>query len=206
MKYFGFNKKEEFLPHFDIFDTKEKQRRLFLNLYNLQVDKVLQIDTKEIACESPLCDIFLDHITNLKENSPKTSYELFSLIRGEECTLLFDADTLFREFVFHQVKKVNKEKNVTFAEGFHDIEIKGEDAMPAVVIPSWKMISRDALHIEQELNRGIAYITDNAFTDVFLVYPKGDNFDKHIPIIVPTLQNLDYNVKVVPYSMRKCLR
>lgn len=57
----GFDKKNEFLSNLDIFDDKTKQRRIFYNFFNNQINNCLHFNKYEINkwINSPLNEVFI---------------------------------------------------------------------------------------------------------------------------------------------------
>ena len=117
--------------------------------------------------------------------------------------LLFDVNLLFHQFVFNKIKNFHKDKYVV--DSGDSICILGGDCEPVKLYTTWKFLENQN-DIKSELNYAIETVKQSEFKNVYLVYPKDEDFKRHIPIRVNELEDNLYNIKVVPYSLRSTLR
>lgn len=117
--------------------------------------------------------------------------------------LLFDVNLLFHQFVFNKIKNFHKDKYVV--DSGDSICILGGDCEPVKLYTTWKFLENQK-DIKEELNYAIETVKQSEFKNVYLVYPKDEDFKRHIPIRVNELEDNLYNIKVVPYSLRSTLR
>lgn len=123
---------------------------------------------------------------------------------NNEMQLLLDINLLFHEFVFQKISRLHKNKKVT-DEG-DAITITEHSNTPVKIYPLWKSIDKNNLNINTELKKATKCVKDGEFCLVYLVYPKTKNFNKHIPVKVDVLEDMDYKIKAIPYSLRSALR
>ena len=118
--------------------------------------------------------------------------------------LLIDKHLLFHEFVLNKVKKLHKDKNVI--DLGDSICIEAKDVCKLKIYTSWKNIEVKNPNIKDELESAIESIKKGEYYQVYLAYPKDDEFKKQIPIFVDELKNKEYQIKAIPYSFRSIIR
>ncbi len=118
--------------------------------------------------------------------------------------LIFDLNLLFHQFVFEKVKRLHK--NIRVIDSGDSICIMQEHQSPVKIYTNWKSINTKNLNIKDELNNAIECIKQSEFKQVYLVYPKASDFKRHIPVKVDELEDRNYDIKVIPYSLRSTLR
>ena len=118
--------------------------------------------------------------------------------------LLLDINLLFHQFVFQKISKLHSEKKVT-DEG-DSITINSKNTTPTKIFPFWKDIDKNNLNIKNDVKKATQCIQKGEYCLVYLVYPKTDKFSRHIPVIVDVLEDIDYKIKAIPYSLRSTLR
>ena len=107
----------------------------------------------------------------------------------------------FLNFVFEKIQRNTKNRFVDKTANSVDILLSNHPCIK--VIPIFKQINKADLSIEDEIKEALSIIKNGDFTYVYFVYPKNDNFDKHIQVRVPELDEAcsDYMVKIIPYSL-----
>ena len=123
---------------------------------------------------------------------------------NNQMQLLLDINLLFHEFVFQKISSLHKNKKV-IDEG-NSITINAEGTTPTKIYPFWRDINKHKLNINHDIKKATNCIKDGKYCLVYLVYPKTENFDKHIPVKVDILEDRDYKIKAIPYSLRSTLR
>ena len=118
--------------------------------------------------------------------------------------LLLDINLLFHEFVYQKISRLHTGKRVT-DEG-DSITINSNDSTPTKIFPFWKDIDKNNLNIKSDVKKATKCIQNGEYYLVYLVYPKTDTFSRHIPVIVDVLEDMDYKIKAIPYSLRSTLR
>jgi hypothetical protein len=118
------------------------------------------------------------------------------------------ASVNFFDYVHGKIAKDTKNRFVDKNRDSIDI-ITPENGL-IKVIPIYKDIDSTKLSLEKEVAKAVKIITTTDFKSVYFVYPKNDNFTKHIQIKVPLLEEAcgQYLIKIIPYSLttiqRRC--
>ncbi|MDZ7819825.1 MAG: hypothetical protein U5K55_14965 [Aliarcobacter sp.] len=118
--------------------------------------------------------------------------------------LLIDKHLLFHEFVLKKIKKLHSDKTVI--DLGDSICIKSKDFVGLKIYTSWKDIEVKKPNIKDELEDAIKSIKKGEYYQIYLAYPKNDEFKKQIPIYVDELKNEEYQIKAIPYSLRSIIK
>ncbi|MFA9240136.1 MAG: hypothetical protein ACEQSQ_09665 [Candidatus Paceibacteria bacterium] len=118
--------------------------------------------------------------------------------------LLIDKHLLFHEFVLKKIKKLHSDKTVI--DLGDSICIKSKDFIGLKIYTSWKDIEVKKPNIKDELEDAIKSIKKGEYYQIYLAYPKNDDFKKQIPVYVDELKNEEYQIKAIPYSLRSTLK
>ena len=107
--------------------------------------------------------------------------------------------------------KIAKDTKNRFVDKNRDsIDIITPENGSIKVIPIYKDMDSSKLSLDKEVAKAVKIITKTDFKNVYFVYPKNDNFTKHIQIKVPLLEEAcgGYMIKLIPYSLttiqRRC--
>lgn len=123
---------------------------------------------------------------------------------NKQMQILLDKDLLFHEFVYQKVKRLHKNKEVK--DLGNAISIKGKDVDALKIYTSWKDIKTNQPNIKEEVEYAIKSIKNENYAQVYLVYPKANDFKRHIPVYVDELKDENYVIKAIPYSLRSTIR
>lgn len=118
--------------------------------------------------------------------------------------LLIDKHLLFHEFVLKKLKKLHSDKTVI--DLGDSICIKTKDFVGLKIYTSWKNIEIKKPNINDELENAIKSIKKGEYYQIYLAYPKNDEFTKQIPVYVDELKNKEYQIKAIPYSFRSIIK
>ena len=118
--------------------------------------------------------------------------------------LLIDKHLLFHEFVLKKIKKLHNDKTVI--DLGDAICIKSNDFHGVKIFTSWKDIKIEKPNIKNELDSAIKSIKKGEYYQIFLAYPKTEEFTKQIPVYVDELKNKEYQIKAIPYSLRSTIK
>ena len=108
----------------------------------------------------------------------------------------------FLEFVY---KKIARDTINRFVDKTEDsVEIILSNHPSIKVIPIFKEMDKNNLFLDFEVAKALQVIDEGDFTLVCFVYPKNQNFDKHIELKISALEEkgLKYMVKIIPYSLQ----
>ena len=118
--------------------------------------------------------------------------------------VLIDKHLLFHEFVLKKIKKLHADKTVI--DLGNAICIKTKDFVGLKIYTSWKDIIVNKPNIQDELESAIKSIKKGEYYQIYLAYPKNNDFKKQIPIYVDELKNKEYQIKAIPYSLRSIIK
>lgn len=136
------------------------------------------------------------------------------IIKGEEgYRFLADMDDMFLHLVYERAKIVNRENKVLLYDKSILIQNHREEVSDTLLIPTYHMIDKDNLTNEptvyKHMQTVLKTLNQTEIRQIYLVYPKHTMFKKHINVRMPHQVSLDeeeYNVKVIPYSFSFCTR
>ena len=112
----------------------------------------------------------------------------------------------FLNFVFEKIARNTKNRFVDKTSDSVDILLSDHPCIK--VIPIFKKIDKENLSLDSEIKEALKIISDGEFKYVYFVYPRNDDFDKHIQVKVPQLEVAcsDYMVKIIPYSINDLIK
>lgn len=110
----------------------------------------------------------------------------------------------FFDFVYGKIARDTKNRFIEKGEGYIDILPFNSEAIR--VIPIWKDVNINKLDISDELTIATNLIKEGELNQVYLVYPKNEKFTKHIEIKSPVLEEFDYKIKLIPYSLNSLVK
>jgi hypothetical protein len=133
--------------------------------------------------------------------------DLIQLIfNGKEVEMMLDLNEIFTRTVYERIKQeVNKK--VTLDLPYIHIDQNG---VRTRLYPQWKHVNSDKIgQRNSDIEKGFAQLQNDKVDQCYLVYPKRDNFKRHITIQKDDTQTL----KMIPYSFsfiykqeKKCRR
>ena len=112
----------------------------------------------------------------------------------------------FFNFVFTKIS--NKRANRFVEKDEFSIDIIPVSHAPIKIIPIFKDMDKDNLAIQKEIDLACKIIENSEIKCIYFVYPKNNNFDKHIEVKVPKLDSAcsEYLIKIIPYSLKDLYR
>jgi len=140
------------------------------------------------------------NLTNLKLT--ETNHLLTKLISlifdGEKITLKLKSNELFMDFVYNRVRLKNLDKDVI--QSRKSIEIKERDSS-ILLLPHWKKVN-ELSSIKDDISDAFLEIKSDNYEQVYLVYPKNREFQKHINLTNSSIEK-EHKLKIIPYSLIK---
>ena len=141
-----------------------------------------------------------------------TLQEISKRFNGEDLALLakhpdlcftINSYELFTYHVFSRVKRQNP--NIAITQEKSRIVVQSEECEEALhLYPTWKTIEhRVDLEAHEEIDRAIDLLASQECKHIYLLFPRNENFRKHVPIRSPKLDALgiEYTLKLVPYTI-----
>ena len=115
------------------------------------------------------------------------------IFNGKEMQMMMDLNTLFTQTVYKRIKPSDSVKVSLDMPYIHIIE-KGRTTR---LIPTWKKLNPANLDLHhKQISKGFKQLKEDHLDSCYLVYPKTDDFRKHITVQGENNQQL----KLVPYS------
>lgn len=148
-----------------------------------------------------------------KINTPTQSknydlaFELFNMINGAKLTFTINAQNSFEQFILNKLLKDQKTR--TIEKKSDSINIISSVVHDIKIFPYWQMLENNSMLIDEHIKKAVNCIKETSYKNVYLVYPKNDDFNKHIEVKIPELETQQYNdygIKVIPYSLRSILK
>ena len=130
------------------------------------------------------------------------------IFKNNQFQILFDLDDIFSNLVYERIKKVNRDKKVTCLQNGISIMGLNEDTTSTFVIPSFSSFDINKMHLNEQIILAKEKLQEKKHNQIYFVYPKSDNFKKHIELKLPELSMSEdeYKVKLVPYSFSFCIK
>ena len=193
---------KEHLPKSKQVSTKEQGRSLFISMYNYYMPKELRFEKYEFNPKQTL----LQNLTCKANLLSCTTVEIKrwkNFLSSDQ--VLFSVDDMFSNLVYERIKKVNRGKPVKLLDDGICIDEKEGSTL---VIPCFTEMNIKDIYMYKEMSKVKKNIQNKKYNQVYLVYPKTDEFKRHIELKLPELKiNEDeYRVKVIPYSFSFCLK
>ncbi|MEA1955518.1 MAG: hypothetical protein U9N02_03385 [Campylobacterota bacterium] len=120
--------------------------------------------------------------------------DLIQLIfNGKDIEMMLDLNEVFTNTIFNRIKK-EVDKEVTLNSPYIHITKNG---VKTRLHPKWKKIDPQSIQSRKsDIDNGFSSLENESIDQCYLIYPKTDNFKKHI-----TLKNeSSKELKMVPYS------
>ena len=121
---------------------------------------------------------------------------IYRLFAKEIPGMVFDGRQLFLHFVYEKIAKRNQDKDVYIRGDEILIECDGERLLS--VVPCLKQIHKDnPKGAQNEISRAWSRLADNGTQAIYLVFPRNQNFTRHIEVRHSHEEKA--RVKLVPY-------
>ncbi|MDR0665783.1 MAG: hypothetical protein LBF71_00035 [Campylobacteraceae bacterium] len=123
---------------------------------------------------------------------------IFRMFSSENCGVMFDAKTLFSEFVLEKIARKNPDKAVYFKDDLIVVEKDGERLLS--IILCFKRFDKDKMHlVKDEIDEAWRKVAKDNIKFLYIVFPKHSAFKRHIEVKNPCFA--DSLVKLVPYTI-----
>ncbi|MDR1284966.1 MAG: hypothetical protein LBJ88_02065 [Campylobacteraceae bacterium] len=142
----------------------------------------------------------LERIIKANALLPKLSQAMliFRIFSSENCGIIFDAKTLFSEFVLEKVARKNPDKDVYFKDGLIVIEKNSERLLNIMLC--FKRFDKDKIHLaKDEIDEAWRKVAKDNIKSLYIVFPRNSAFRRHIEVKNPCFA--DSLVKLVPYTI-----
>lgn len=136
----------------------------------------------------------------------KKALGLIDILEESDFSVNLDPEKVFKNFVSNKIIKSNDSKEIKVHSD--SIDIKSEEQMfNTKIFTFWEFLDSKDLKIDMHIKKAVECIETTEFKQVYLVYPKNENFHRHIKINCDNQINTkEYAIKLIPYSLRSTLR
>lgn len=142
-----------------------------------------------------------NHIRNIK-----TAAKLVDIFEESGCSLYLDGNKIFKNFVSNKILRTNESKLVDIHNDSIDIKSK-KNSYKTKIFTFWEFISSNDLKaVDEHIKKAVDCIKNSEYKQIYLVYPKNENFYKHIQVKTKDISSDEYEIKLIPYSIRSTLR
>ncbi len=129
---------------------------------------------------------------------------LINLLQDNNFSFYLDSQKMFKNFVSNKILKTNRDRKVEVHQDSIDID---SHVQKTKIYTFWQFLDSNDLNIDDHIQKAVECIKTTEFNQVYLVYPKNENFNRHIKINCDSqLINKEYEIKLIPYSLRSTLR
>jgi len=120
--------------------------------------------------------------------------DLIQLIfNGKDIEMMLDLNEIFTRTIYNRIKK-EENKLVALQSPYINIT---QNNITTRLLPRWKQVdSKNINRRANHINDGFKQLKDENIDALYLVYPKTDNFKRHISI----QNHSQEQIKMVPYS------
>jgi len=234
---FGFDKKREYLPDYSYCNTVHKKRKLFLRMFNLLIQEKVFCKRELCSCkEKTLYEVFVQKIgqlcsqgfqssrltsfdaklhrfieenkiykpciTQAKNSNYKMALKIVSFIDKNSNSMMLNSDLLFKSFVHKSITSIKRDRVVCNENDCIDIYLQNDSNIK--VLPFWE--KKEKIN-DAHIRKAVDCVKSGEFKNIYLVYPKQENFTKHIHVKVPELEGCsEYVIKMIPYSLKSIIR
>ncbi len=129
---------------------------------------------------------------------------LIDMLQDSDFSFYLDSQKMFKNFVSNKILKTNRDRKVEVHQDSIDID---SHMQKTKIYTFWQFLDSNDLNIDEHIQKAVECIKNTEFNQVYLVYPKNENFNRHIKINCDNqLTNKEYEIKLIPYSLRSTLR
>ncbi len=194
---------------FNIFVKKIFSHLLYKNNYStsfrLDVEKSIKINKFLKKVNSDINFSFKNFSFSNKSTDINIAVNLIDIFEESGCSLYLDGNKIFKNFVSNKIIKNNESKKIDVNYDSIDI-VSEENSFRTKIFTFWEFINSKSLQIDKHIQQAVNCINNGDFKQIYLVYPKNENFDKHIRIRTEGITCSEYEIKLIPYSLRSTLR
>ena len=197
---------------FNIFATKIIRNIKFdlylpLKIKKIDVEKSNKINSflKKIEKNDEIKNVNFSILNTLEESNINTAIKLINILEDCDYSLFLDGEKIFKNFVSHKVLRSDGSREVYINNDSIDV-ISQENNFATKIFTFWQLLDSDDLKIDEHIQKAVKCIETTEFRQVYLVYPKNDKFNKHIQVKTKNINVDEYEIKLIPYSLRSTLR
>lgn len=177
------------------------------SLKEVDVEKTNKINSfyKKLDSQVSLRAKRFSILNSLSVGNIDISLKLINILEECKCSFFLDGEKIFKNFVSHKVLRSDGSREVYVNSDSIDVVTKENDFCTKI-FTFWEFLDSSNLQIQKHIDKAVKCIETSEFKQVYLVYPKNEKFNKHIRIKTNDLRTDEYEIKLVPYSLRSTLR
>lgn len=188
---------------------------------NLQFDAYIRTPIKTIDVEKTnKINSFLDKLTevssrkflnfslinSLESSDIRKAEGLIDILQKSNFSVSLDPEKIFKNFVSNKIIKSNESKEIRIHSDSIDIKSQ-ENMFYTKIFTFWEFLDSNDLKVDMHIKKAVECIETTEIKQVYLVYPKNENFHRHIKINCDNqIKTKEYAIKLIPYSLRSTLR
>lgn len=170
---------------------------------DIEATKRVENFYKKMKCEKRFKGFSLKN--SLDESNISLSLKLISVLEDNNYSFYLEGEKIFKNFVTNKILRGNVTKKVYVNSDSIDIKTNDEFS-DTKIFTFWKLLDSNNLQIDEHIKKAVECIETSEFKQVYLVYPKNEKFNKHIKIKSDEIKSSNYEIKLIPYSLRSTLR
>lgn len=144
-------------------------------------------------------------LNSLEETDINIAIKLIDVLEDSDYSLFLDGEKEFKKFVSNKIIRSSENRKVNVNTESIDI-ISEENNFCTKIFTFWQLLDSNNLQIDKHIQKAIDCIKNSEFRQVYLVYPKNEKFNKHIEVKTKSFIEDEYQIKLIPYSLRSTLR
>lgn len=195
---------------FNIFVNKIKKNLkidsyVFSSIIKIDIVKTKKINNffKRIKIVSNFNNFTI--LNSLEETDINIAIKLIDVLEDSDYSLFLDGEKEFKKFVSNKIIRSSENRRVNVNTESIDI-ISEENNFCTKIFTFWQLLDSNNLQIDKHIQKAIDCIKNSEFKQVYLVYPKNEKFNKHIEVKTKSFIEDEYQIKLIPYSLRSTLR
>jgi len=143
--------------------------------------------------------------SGLEESDSNLAKKLIDVLKEADYSFYLDGEKIFRNYVQNKIIRNNVSKEILINKDSIDIKTDTEFS-DTKIFTFWKLLDSKNPRVDEHIKKAVECIETSEFKQVYLVYPKNEKFNRHIQIKCDEITCSDYEIKLIPYSLRSHLR
>ena len=177
------------------------------NLKSIDIDKTNKINSffNKIQEKKNTKIRTFSLLNSLEKSNIDLAIKLINVLEDSDYSIFLNGEKIFKNFVSHKVLRSDNSREVYVHPDSIDV-ISNENSFKTKIFTFWELLDMKNLKIDEHVKKAVECIKTSEFKQVYLVYPKNDKFNKHVQVKTQELEADEYEIKLIPYSLRSTLR
>lgn len=180
---------------------------IYSSIRNIDIEKTNKINVflSKINKNKKLKRNSFSFLNSLEESNVNLAVKLIDILEDCNYSMFLDGEKIFKNFVSHKVLRSDNSREVYVHKDSIDV-ISNENNFKTKIFTFWKLLDMNNLKIDEHIKKAVDCINTSEFRQVYLVYPKNTKFNKHVQVKTEEIKVGEYQIKLIPYSLRSTLR